>query len=450
MPKISFTQTAIDRLDVPAPAAGGATRQTIYYDIDQPGLAVRVTSGGAKTFVVEAWHAGRSLRVKLGRVSDLSVHEARRRAKMELGRIAAGADPNAERRAERARSVTLRDAFDAYIATHKTAHKIGKRTEYDYRRILLGARNKDGTRKLNGYLSPWLDVPVAEITETMVARRHAELARRSGAQANYAMRLLRAIANYARAAYKVNGESPIKANPVAILSETGAWVRVHRRKTVIRSHQLADWFAAVLALDSDAVNGLADVVKGYLQFLVLTGLRRSEGARLRWEDVDLKGRTFTVRDPKNHEDHTLPLSDYLIELLEALPRVNDYVFPGPGKAGHLVEPKKQLRKVIATSGVAFTLHDLRRTFITIAESIDIPAYALKRLLNHKMSGDVTAGYIITDVERLRDPMQRVTDFILRAAKVRQTATVTPIERGVAREAASADEADMTTLKAASA
>lgn len=69
-------------------------------------------------------------------------------------------------------------------------------------------------------------------------------------------------------------------------------------------------------------------------------------------------------------------------------------------------------KVTEASGVAFTIHDLRRTYITIAESLDISAYALKRLVNHKMSNDVTAGYIISDVERLRDPMQRITSQLL--------------------------------------
>lgn len=54
--------------------------------------------------------------------------------------------------------------------------------------------------------------------------------------------------------------------------------------------------------------------------------------------------------------------------------------------------------VIKESGVHFTVHDLRRTFITVAESLDISAYALKSLLNHKMSNDVTAGYIIKDAE----------------------------------------------------
>lgn len=59
------------------------------------------------------------------------------------------------------------------------------------------------------------------------------------------------------------------------------------------------------------------------------------------------------------------------------------------------------------------MHDLRRMFITVAESLDIPAYALKRLLNHKMKNDVTVSYIIADAERLRKPMQQITDVLLK-------------------------------------
>ena len=76
------------------------------------------------------------------------------------------------------------------------------------------------------------------------------------------------------------------------------------------------------------------------------------------------------------------------------------------------DPNKQMKLVIETSRVTFTPHDLRRTFITVAESLDISAYALKRLANHKMANDVTAGYIIGDAERLRIPMQRITDYLL--------------------------------------
>jgi integrase len=66
--------------------------------------------------------------------------------------------------------------------------------------------------------------------------------------------------------------------------------------------------------------------------------------------------------------------------------------------------------------VYFNLHDLRRTFITVAESLDINAYALKKLLNHKDQRDVTSGYIIIDMERLREPMNKITDYILEQVK----------------------------------
>jgi integrase len=126
-------------------------------------------------------------------------------------------------------------------------------------------------------------------------------------------------------------------------------------------------------------------------------------------------KTLTVLDTKNHESHTLPLSNYLYELLllRRQQKINDYVFPGTGAAGYIIEPRKQMAQVTKASGVHFTVHDLRRTFITIAESLDISAYALKRLMNHKMNGDITAGYIVTDVEQLRKPMQQITDYILK-------------------------------------
>lgn len=110
----------------------------------------------------------------------------------------------------------------------------------------------------------------------------------------------------------------------------------------------------------------------------------------------------------------MPLSDYLHNLFIQRKETSNskHVFPGPGKGGYIIEPRKQMAKVIEVTGIQFTVHDLRRTFITIAESLDIPAYALKRLLNHKMTNDVTAGYIMLDVERLRKPMQMITDYIL--------------------------------------
>jgi len=79
--------------------------------------------------------------------------------------------------------------------------------------------------------------------------------------------------------------------------------------------------------------------------------------------------------------------------------------------------------VIRESGVVFTLHDLRRTFITVAVSLKISAYAVKRLVNHKMSRDVTSGYIISDVERLREPMKRISKYLIEKSGTTQTASI---------------------------
>ena len=56
-------------------------------------------------------------------------------------------------------------------------------------------------------------------------------------------------------------------------------------------------------------------------------------------------------------------------------------------------------------------------------ALDIPVYALKRLLNHKMTSDVTAGYVVIDIERLRKPMQMITDYILKQIGLKYTPVV---------------------------
>ena len=145
-------------------------------------------------------------------------------------------------------------------------------------------------------------------------------------------------------------------------------------------------------------------------------MRRSEAARLRWEHIDLGARTLTVPETKNGDPLVLPLSDFVFQLLRERRghiQASPWVFPADSRTGHLQEPKKWASAVSRSSGVQFTLHDLRRTFITVAEGLDFSAYALKRLLNHREGGrDVTAGYVVLDVERLRKPMERISGRLL--------------------------------------
>jgi integrase len=205
-----------------------------------------------------------------------------------------------------------------------------------------------------------------------------------------------------------HGELP--PHPISILRQARAWNTERRRRSVVPAHGLPKWWCAVHQEEG--------YVRDFLLIALFTGMRRSEIARLRWEFVDLEARTLTVPTTKNGDPLELPLSDFLFELLLARRDDNpeaEWVFPGRGKTGHIVEIKTFYTRVTATSGIRFTVHCLRRSFITIAESLDIPHYALKRLLNHRADSDVTAGYIVINVDRLRGPVERVAGRILELA-----------------------------------
>jgi integrase len=106
-----------------------------------------------------------------------------------------------------------------------------------------------------------------------------------------------------------------------------------------------------------AVHKEEGYVRGFLLIALFTGMRRSEIARLRWEFIDLEGRILTVPTTKNGDPLELPLSDFLFELL--LARRDDdpegeWVFPGRGETGHMVETKKFYARVTKTSGIRFT------------------------------------------------------------------------------------------------
>ena len=112
--------------------------------------------------------------------------------------------------------------------------------------------------------------------------------------------------------------------------------------------------------------------------------------------------------------------------LSARERLGDMVFMFThGQIGNL---RYSLESIARISGVKFMAHDLRRTFATVAESLDIPTYALRALLNHKGGSDVTGGYLIITTERLRSPMEKIEDFVLKAAGIRASADVVALSQ----------------------
>lgn len=427
--KQKLTKSIVDKI---RPTESG---QRFYWDSELAGFGLRVGTN-TKSYFAEGRVRGKTVRYTIGKHGVFTAEQARAEAREALLKMAKGTNPNDTKREGKAKGVTLKEAFEAFLESRKN---LKARTIYDYKRFLdmlpEPEKRRKNPRRKAGAFADWKDKALTSITKDMVERRHAKLGEASPAQANLAMRFLRALFNFAAGKYEDSKGRPIIIeNPVKRLSQTEAWYRVERRKTVIKAHDLKAWYHGVMKLGGTEKG---ETVRDYLLLLLFTGLRRQEGAQLPFSGLDFKARTLTVLDTKNREDHTLPMSDLVLSLLSARRESvkGDYVFPGEGKGGYLVEPRKQMDKVAKSSEVGFTLHDLRRTFTTIAEGLDIPAYSLKRLLNHKMPGDVTAGYIVTDVERLREPMQKITDYIAKMVGIKDSAAVVELPQRKPKEKA---------------
>jgi len=361
--------------------------QSDYYDKDLKGFGVRVGKH-SKTFFVRRYIKGRYQRITLGRYGVLTPRQARNLAIEALSDMGQNIDINAEKAKRRERGTTVQEILDKYLIIR---HKLKTRTIETYRNLF------------SQYLSDWLSIPIEHITKDMVLNRHIQIATDHGkAAADNALRTFRAIYNFA------NGimNDTLGVNPVKILTNIKQWYHVRRRQTYIQSADLPEWYAAVNRLSNP-------VVCDYLLLLLFTGARCTEMASMKWNEVNLERKTFTFIHTKNGNPLQLPMSDMVYTLFRrrAESQKSDFVFPGNGRKGHIINTKRQIMKIKDQTGVAFCLHDLRRTFAVAASSI-AGVYELKRLLNHAVShSDVTEGYLVFDVERLRLIVQSVTNHL---------------------------------------
>lgn len=406
MPSVKLTQRYVDSLPQ-------TEKLTLYFDQGLKGFGVYTTQN-AKTYFIQARVNGKEKKRTIGKASLIKLDVARNEAKEILAKMSKGIDPDEERRQGERMGLTLRQTFESY----KENRKLKPRTIKCYDDLL------------KSYVTAWLDQPIGSLTKEIIAQKHREIGTNHGENAaNNLMRTVRSLYNYA---YILTDEQ-IPPNPVLRLSQARQWYKVERRRTILKPHELKPWYDAAMQIENV-------VIRDYLLLTIFTGLRKQEGLQLKWSNVDMRDRSFTIPDTKNGRPHTLPMSSFLYRLFEQLQarRINEYVFPGPGAAGHLVEPKKQLdfierqtqlmlngvasqdeldRKIAeypddVVPGITFCLHDLRRTFITIAEGLDIPYAALKRLLNHSDGNDVTGGYLQITTDRLREPMERISTRLM--------------------------------------
>jgi integrase len=333
--RFSFTEARVRDSQPPSDA-----RQVRFYDTTLPGLCLRVTKSGIKTFGIYRKVKGKPIDLTIGRWPSLTVETARKLAQAQMAGIAGGVDVQASKRAIR-EETTLAELFDDYLELHAKARK---RT---------WAEDK---RRFDSGLSSWRARRLSSIAPADVQGWHAKVGRISGPiAANRAHALLRKMFNFARTrGWK--GDNPA----VGVLR-----FKERTRDRFMDGEELRQFFAALQA-EPDRM------ARDFFLLALLTGARRSNTLAMRWDDIDLARGLWRIpgEKSKNGEDLVVILAPQVVDLLasrKALADGSPWVLPSAGsKTGHFVEPKCAWRRILARAELSRLL-----VLIAIAKGDDL-------------------------------------------------------------------------------
>ena len=337
------------------------TGRTEHYDGRLPGLGVRVSAQGTKTFFV-LYREGRAFRrMSLGRYPLLSLAEARKKAQEALRKAADGEDPQAGRRAARqAPSDRFKDVVTTFLEMH-----CGR-----YNRASTA---KETERLLRNKFEPHLgDLSVGEIRKADILSILDRIeASGTQSEARHAFAALRKFFNWCVE------RGLIEQSPCLAIRTPS---KPSSRDNVVPDDQLRDIFRAA-------------VVQGWpygtiVQLLALTAQRRGEVVGMRWEELDLDKGLWNMpgERTKNHRGHTVPLTPRLVAIIRSLPQIDDspFVFPARGKPDQPYSGYSKGKRMLdaACGHHGWTLHDLRRTAATGMAGAGIAPHVVERVLNH--------------------------------------------------------------------
>jgi integrase len=397
--RFRFSKASVEAIPTP-------DKLTFYRDSDTSALGLWVTPTGNKSYFAAVREDGKTKRTVIGKHPGIAPSVARKRAADLAAQARTGGTPVADKKQRKLIALTLGALFDLYVTNPERRKPLKESTIKEYREVLKSA------------WGDYWDKPATSLTEKLVKRRYFARGKVSTSRADGAWRVLKALFRWA--VMEVDG---IDTDPTTGIrgGQHGNRFEINRRQTVINAADLPLWWSAVQELRNR-------IAREYFTMLYLTGCRRNEIARLQWSDIDFRNRTFFLADTKSGVPVTLPLPDYVAELLKARKDAPDkYVFPAYNNPeDHYRTPNTAIKAVVEESGIEWTIHDLRRTFATTAESMDISIYSIKCLLNHSrkaMQQDVTGGYFVPDIKRLRGAAKKIEQRLLTLAGVSADAKV---------------------------
>lgn len=422
-----LTAGNVERLTCPA----GKT-QAFLRDTKAPGLRVRVTAAGAKSYVFEAKLNRRTIRRTIGDVRAWGLERARAEANGLRVLLDGGTDPRelerqkeaeaeerrvaaAAKEAEAAaHALTVAEVWPRYMAEGKPKRRAAWKPRYvaDLQKAASpgGEPRKRGKGLTKpGHLAALMPLPLVSIDQDTIRDWYAKEAKTAPIQAARAVAMFSGFLGWCATRKDLRA---LVQKDAARASELGDVLPPAKnpRKDAIEIAQLAGWFAGCDKLRSRTA-------AAYLQALVLTGARREEMAALRWEDVDFRWRKLTIAD-KVESTRVIPMAPYMAALLAGLPRTNAYVFSSPLSAsGRIAEPRAPHADVLTDAGIPHvSIHGLRRTFSLLGEAAGAPAGAIAQIMGHKPSA-VAEGYRPRSIDALRPYLAQIEKFILDKAGI---------------------------------
>lgn len=385
---IHFTKKTLD----------GLTKTGIYHDETSP-LFLDISKTGRKVFKVQKRLNRKVIKVTIGVYGEVTLTQAKNKALEAVNQIANGINPNEAKRAARTKHKTLSVIFEDYIKS----------------KALKPSTVRGYKTSLNNVLHSLADKPITEINYAQIAKAHKEYKVRSTAEADRAMRLLKALFNFAMDEIRdANGLPVIVENPVKKLGKNKQLTTRDRKIRKLETDQVKPFIEFFEAMTTDS-RPFYQVGANLVLAILYHGTRLTETASIKWEQVDFKYKRFYLTETKNGRRLWLPMtteSEKVFKRQKSLSTGSDYVFPSVTANKPISDVKKPFKALLEETGIEITAHDLRRTFLGTGAKLGFNDYLLKQLANHAISNDVTAGYVIQSADELREPSQKITDKYL--------------------------------------
>ena len=368
--KVKITKRIVD-------AQAPDQKDQFVWDTEAKGFGLKVTPTGRKVYLVQYRLPGTATkRYTIGRHgSPWTPDGARSEALRILGMVASGLDPAAEKRAAKA-DITVRELCDRYM-TDGVHSKKQSTLEMDQSRIERHVKPLLGRKRVKAVTKSDVQRFVRDVAEGKSAKdvktgpRGRSIVKGGPGVANRTLGMLGAIFEFAI----VEGLRPDNPARGVKKFKEGRPARFLSNDEIARLGE---------ALREEEQNGGNIFAVAAIRLLLLTGCRKQEILKLRWDEVDIGGGFLRLADSKTGAK-PVHLAAPARALLSELPRVadNPFVIVGSNPGGHLVGLQKIWNRVRGAAGLDdVRLHDLRHSFASVGARSGESLLVIGKVLGH--------------------------------------------------------------------